>query len=133
MNETLKKRIEEAVRKYAQLFEQVGYDDDQIDTIKNAILYGSDLALQNQWIPVSEGLPKEGKCVLGLTNMEQMDGNILVVKLRDGIWWWQDGFVCGKDNLTGEKIYSSECSIGSVYTKNVTHWMEIPSLKGDEG
>ena len=81
-------------------------------------------ALQNQWISVEEALPECDKCNLAMYE----DGGIIVAKYENETWWWQDGFVVGR-NTEGDLMYSSSCKVPSGL---ITHWMSIPQLKGGE-
>ena len=111
MNEIIQKRIEEAAEKYSKKFEKVGYDDDQIDTIEEAIIYGATFALHNQWISVDEALPKVNELVFGCVNDEGIPQAVGTAYYDEyGGWHYSD---------------EEEISL-------ITHWMSIPSLKGDE-
>lgn len=76
-----------------------------------------DFTLENQWIPVKEGLPENRRNVLILLD----DGDIRVGYHSDK-WYWCDGFVSSK-KPNGDCNYTSSVSI-----KCVTHWMPIPKL-----
>ena len=132
--EQIEKAAEECVIKHFPAYKDKDYvlRDEKIKYFSRLFIDGVNWSLEHLLISVEDELPKENHCVLGITDMDSMDGNILVVKLKEGIWWWQDGFVCGKDNLTGENIYSSECSVGSIKIGGITHWMEIPKIGGKE-
>lgn len=78
----------------------------------------------NNWIPVTERLPKK-------------DGRYLVVKSLCGKTQWQDVLSFAKDGtkvsayeLAGETnvwyFYDSE--YGHIPTNNVTHWMPLPEM-----
>ena len=85
----------------------------------------------NEWIPVSERLPKK-------------DGRYLVVKLLFDKTQWQDVLRFAKDgaktspyDLAGQTNvwYRYDSEYGDVPTDNVTHWMPLPEMpelpKGD--
>lgn len=77
---------------------------------------------KNQWISVEEALPECDKCHLAMYE----DGGIIVAKYENETWWWQDGFVVGR-NTDGDLMYSSSCKVPSGL---ITHWAPIPSLEG---
>lgn len=125
MNTILQKRIEEAAKKTACpqcVFNDGGTcnnDDDckLFDDFVGLMTF----ALQNQWISVEEALPKCDKYHLAMYE----DGGIIVAKYKNETWWWQDGFVVGR-NTEGDLMYSSSCEVPSGL---ITHWMPIPEMK----
>lgn len=128
MNTILQKRIEEAAKKNACpqcVFNDGGTcnNDDDCKLLNDFVVLMT-FALQNQWISVEEALPECDKCHLAMYE----DGGIIVAKYENETWWWQDGFVVGR-NTEGDLMYSSSCKVPSGL---ITHWMQIPQLKGGE-
>lgn len=110
MNEILQKRIEEAAENHEQCYnvgEEHGYLYTHKGDIKEAVIYGADFALQNQWISVEEALPEEDEQVIAMSEF----GDIERMKYHNKAFYHLKGSII-KD---GEKI---------------THWNEIPSLEG---
>lgn len=110
MNPILQKRIEEAAENHEQCYnvgEEHGYLYTHKGDIKEAVIYGATFALQNQWISVEEALPKDKTKVF------------VIVKTPVGI-------VHRADYHINDYWYMSRYSPEEI----VTHWMEIPSLKG---
>lgn len=103
MNEILKKRIDDAAQAIAPF--------NRMSQKRDFFVKGATFALQNQWISVEEALPKERELVF----MRCKNNDIITfgVGVYEGTKdeWYEDG-------------------IG--YVINVTHWTEIPSLKGGE-
>lgn len=128
MNEILQKRIEEEAKKYCQDKNYILPDDTELSlealTAIDAYIEAANFALKNQWISVEEALPKCDKCHLAMYE----DGGIIVAKYENETWWWQDGFVVGR-NTDGDLMYSSSCEVPCGL---ITHWMPIPQLKGGE-
>lgn len=120
MNEILQKRIEEAAEEYAKQFEQVGYDDDQIDTIEESVVYGSTFALQNQWISVEEALPEENRIIAKLSKSFCNNDNCYEILCRIAKEHVDLKHPDGYYDLCGENVPTSA----------ITHWMVIPSLEG---
>lgn len=129
MNEILQKRIEEKSKELGQMFfpdnmnvfARPNWEAGYIETACKEI---ANFALQNQWIPVSEALPKCDRCHLAMYE----DGGIIVAKYENETWWWQDGFVVGR-NTDGDLMYSSSCKVPSGL---ITHWMMIPTINKEE-
>ena len=115
MNKILQKRIEEAAKKYCQDKNYILPDDTELSlealTAIDAYIEGAKSILQNQWISVDEALPeKEGRYLCNyhhkFSNSDDECDCIDLGLFKDGKWY-----------------------IGN---NEVTHWMEIPSLKGGE-
>ena len=113
MNKILQKRIEEAAKKYCQDKNYILPDDTELSlealTAIDAYIEGAKSILQNQWISVDEALPeKEGRYLCNyhhkFSNSDDECDCIDLGLFKDGKWY-----------------------IGN---NEVTHWMEIPSLKG---
>ena len=118
MNTILQKRITEAAKDYSDH----NYIDEGVEV--PAFIEGADFALKNQWISVEEALPECDKCHLAMYE----DGGIIVAKYKNETWWWQDGYVVGR-NTDGDFMYSSSCKVPSSL---ITHWMSIPQIGGEE-
>lgn len=114
MNEILQKRIYEAAENHEQCYnvgEEHGYLYTHKGDIKEAVIYGADFALQNQWISVEEALP-------------EFKGNFsdyYIIRTEDG---WCDVTMYYR---TSEKEYW-----WNFEKVKVTHWMPIPEIKGGE-
>lgn len=99
MNEILRKRIEEAAKKYnARAYSP--FDDPyelsrQFERDRHCFKEGANYALQNQWISVSEALPQKDDLYFVLINSTHPQ----VTEFENGKWQGYD---------------------------NITHWMEIP-------
>ena len=122
MNTILQKRIEEAAKKTACpqcVFNDGGTcnnDDDckLFDDFVGLMAF----ALQNQWISVEEDLPPYDKTVIGMDYMPELA--------------WDDQtitFVHRSNNPNVVTDKNKFCVYPPTFCK-VTHWMEIPSLKG---
>lgn len=110
MNTVLQKRIEEAANKYAAKIEEQNPNSEAYDIDGNFIT-GATFALQNQWISVEEALP-------------EFEGNFsdyFLVRTERG-WCMVTMYY-----RTSEKEYW-----WNLEKTKVTHWMQIPSLKGGE-
>lgn len=113
MNTILQKRIEEAARIER---EQCREDNNEIwrgnptyNDVEASFIKGATFTLQNQWISVEEALPPK----------EDNDSSITVlIHCRKG-WYGIDYYIYKHD------VWRNNGN-------NVTHWMEIPSLKGGE-
>lgn len=121
MNTILQKRIEKAAHQYIQ---SDAVEPENMQLAFGDFINGAMWALQNQWISVEKALPEYDRCCLAMYE----DGGIIVAKYEDKDWWWQDGFVVGR-NSQGDLMYSSSCKVPDGL---ITHWMEIPSLEGGE-
>lgn len=114
MNEILQKRIEEKSKELGQMFfpdnmnvfARPNWEAGYIETACKEI---ANFALQNQWIPVEEALPDVDEQVIAMSEF----GDIERMKYHNKAFYHLKGSII-KD---GEKI---------------THWMNIPQLKGDE-
>ena len=116
MNTILQKRIEEAARDIAELCPDCDLHCKGPNPCIPKIIYEklieiADFSLQNQWISVEEALPeKEGRYLCNyhhkFSNSDDECDCIDLGLFKDGKWY-----------------------IGN---NEVTHWMEIPSLKGGE-
>lgn len=115
MNTILQKRIDEAADAYSQ---------GKPYSYEQGFLQGCEWLLKNQWISVEEALPECDKCHLAMYE----DGGIIVAKYKNETWWWQDGYVVGR-NTDGDFMYSSSCKVPSSL---ITHWMSIPQIGGEE-
>ena len=120
MNTILQKRIEEVAENHEQCYnvgEEHGYLYTHKGDIKEAVIYGADFALQNQWISVEEALPTERD-----KEDEQYSTNVFA-RTKDCIRYAYYDF-----------YNESWCSVegGYRFGGDVTHWMPIPSLKGGE-
>jgi hypothetical protein len=118
--EIYQKRIVEAAENHEQCYnvgEEHGYLYTHKGDIKEAVIYGADFALQNQWISVSEALPTERD-----KEDEQYSTNVFV-RTKDCIHYAYYDF-----------YNESWCSVegGYRFGGDVTHWMPIPSLEGGE-
>lgn len=115
MNTILQKRIEEAAKEER---EQCREDNNEIwrgnptyNDVEASFIKGATFALQNQWISVEKALPEDTE--LYFVAYKAMD----VVLYSTGCYeakfkeWYVDGYG---------------------YNADVTHWMQIPSLKGGE-
>lgn len=126
MNKILQKRIRKAAIK--NLEKNQGKEFNSVSEEQCFRVYafedGVNWALQNQWIPVGEALPECDRCCLAMYE----DGGIIVAKYEDRDWWWQDGFVVGR-NTDGDLMYSSSCKVPSGL---ITHWMMIPTINKEE-
>ena len=120
MNEILQKRIKEVAEQYAYTnWENDDYHEgaeegmpfDPIGYLEKCFKKAATFALQNQWISVEEGLPKEGELVF--MKCKNNDINTFCSGVYEGIKdeWNEDG-------------------VG--YVDNVTHWMPIPELTENE-
>ena len=117
INKVLQNRIEEAAEKHEQCYnvgEEHGYLYTHKGDIKEAVIYGATLALQNQWISVEEALPEI---------KEHFMSEDVLCKYSDGSM----GFDYLKENIFGQQRFEHECE-----ESVVTHWMLIPQLKGGE-
>lgn len=114
MNAILQKRIEEAAEAIAPF--------NRMSQKRDYFVKGCEWMLKNQWISVEEALPECDKCHLAMYE----DGGIIVAKYKNETWWWQDGYVVGR-NTDGDLMYSSSCKVPSGL---ITHWAPIPSLEG---
>ena len=102
MNPILQKRIEEAAREC----------DYQYEKEERAFISGGNYALKNQWISVEEALPEE----------DFNDGyRFVFVRIKIN----EDTFIFDSDYIRNKKWELHP-------NANVTHWMEIPSMKGAE-
>lgn len=109
MNTTLQQRIEEAARNYASYL--IGEDQNQQPLIDIFIRMAT-FVLQNQWISVEEALPEE----------DFNDGyRFVFVRIKIN----EDTFIFDSDYIRNKKWELHP-------NANVTHWMEIPSMKGAE-
>ena len=111
MNEILQKRIEEKSKELAQKYfpnEMNVWARKNLEAqyVESACKEIATFALQNQWISVEEGLPKEGELVF--MKCKNNDINTFCSGVYEGIKdeWNEDG-------------------VG--YVDNVTHWMPIPN------
>lgn len=112
---TQEERIEKAAKKYCQDKNYILPDDTKLSlealTAIDAYIEGGKNSLQNQWISVDEGLPKESGDYLVIvkqsSDSEAYFHEISTYNATDNIWFY-----------VGKLI--------------VTHWMPIPSLKGGE-
>ena len=121
MNIILQKRIEEAAEKYAYTnWENDDYHEgveegmpfDPIGYLEKCFKKAATFALQNQWIPVEEALPEE-----------DIPNCFVTYKTLDMVFYSTGSYE--KDN--------DEWYVDSVgFNVKVTHWMQIPSLKGGE-
>jgi len=116
MNEILQKRIEEKSKELAQKYfpnEMNVWARKNLEAqyVESACKEIATFALQNQWISVEEGLPKEGELVF--MKCKNNDINTFCSGVYEGIKdeWNEDG-------------------VG--YVDNVTHWMPIPELTENE-
>jgi hypothetical protein len=123
MNEIIQKRIEEAASHYllhehksplneilhqCDLKTEMQYHRD----IEQAYIEGGKNSLQNQWISVEEALPEEEfddgyKFVFVIVKIDEETSCYDTDYIRNGKWEFHDA-------------------------DKVTHWAEIPSLKGGE-
>jgi hypothetical protein len=118
MNEILQKRIEEKSKELAQKYfpnEMNVWARKNLEAqyVESACKEIATFALQNQWISVEEALPDVDGHSYSKPVLVMSDTNELLV-------------------ATYSKIYDKWNSIGplSYHRLVVTHWMEIPSLKG---
>lgn len=128
MNTILQNRIEEAAKKYCRDKNYILPDDTELSlealTAIDAYIEAAKSILQNQWISVEEALPPRTYFLDG----KESDKSIYVlVRYKNGavtsawycyctkVWY----FAIGRK---GDNSIHSE----------ITHWMEIPSLKGGE-
>lgn len=130
MNEILQKRIEEKSKELGQIFfpdnmnvfARPNWEAGYIETACKEI---ASFALQNQWISVDEALPPKQKTTKG----EELEQSIPVfVRDNEGNYtsaWYSFYGKCWYMAF-GEAFLKQ-----SIYSK-ITHWMEIPSLKGGE-
>ena len=107
MNEILQNRIEKAKKEYEDSLALPKWDIKEIHGID--FMNGATFALQNQWISVDEALPDEDEQVIVMSEI----GTVEQMKYHNKAFYHLKGSII-KD---GEKI---------------THWIEIPSLKGYE-
>ena len=108
MNTILQKRIEAAT---TFLFKQRGLD-------KESCRQAMDYILSNQWISVDEGLPEKRQDVL-----------VAVLDTKSNTYFF------GFDNIdddNGEFLRDKNGFAIENDSHKITHWMEIPSLKGGE-
>lgn len=114
MNKILQQKIEGAARGFNQ---KEGIPYALIGHVFNAFMEGADFALQNQWISVEEALPPERD-----EEDEQYSTNVFA-RTKDCIRYAYYDF-----------YNESWCSVegGYRFGGDVTHWMPIPSLEGDE-
>lgn len=125
MNEILQKRIEEAAENHEQCYnvgEEHGYLYTHKGDIKEAVIYGADFALQNQWISVVEALPEENRIIAKLSksfcNKDDCYEILNRIKKEYIDLRHPDGYY----DLCGENVPTSA----------ITHWMPIPQLEGGE-
>lgn len=107
MNKILQQRIEEAA---TFLFKQRGLD-------KESCRQAMDYILANQWISVDEALPEADK--------HGYSEKVLVRQKFN-----PDDIVVATYNHNAKKW--NHISPITIHDLQVTHWMEIPSLKGGE-
>lgn len=131
MNTILQKRIEEVEKKIIQeRVKSFRYENGmELEPLIKTFLekigtvffeHGISFALQNQWISVEEALPPYDKAVIGMDYMPELT--------------WDDQtiiFVHRSDNPNVVTDKNKFCVYPPSFCK-VTHWMEIPSLEGDE-
>ena len=123
INKVLQNRIEEAAEKHEQCYnvgEEHGYLYTHKGDIKEAVIYGATLALQNQWISVEEALPPYDKAVIGMDYMPELT--------------WDDQTIIFVHRSNNPEVVTDKnkfCVYPPSFCK-VTHWMPIPSLEGDE-
>lgn len=124
MEALIKKRIEQAAREIVELSQFLS----DFPHDKESVVYGAlEMAkwlLSHQWISVEEAFPECDKCHLAMYE----DGGIIVAKYKNETWWWQDGYVVGR-NTDGDFMYSSSCKVPSSL---ITHWMMIPTINKEE-
>lgn len=114
MNTILQQRIEEAAKKVSDVCEPCDYGDPFCASCHRPYMYDAakkmgEVILNNQRISVEEALPEEDEQVIAMSEF----GDIERMKYHNKAFYHLKGNII-KD---GEKI---------------THWMEIPSLKGGE-
>lgn len=120
MNTILQQRIEEAAKEIGKKFYFIGMNPNKA-AYEAAIQMGNKI-LQNQWISVDEELPTEKR---------------IIAKLSKSF--------CGKDNcyeilhhIAKEHIDLKhpdgyyDCCGENVPMSAITHWMQIPTLKGEK-
>ena len=132
MNPILQKRIEEAANMTVQnLYDYAkqtrnpkvsAYSEGYLDAIdvQGDFLFreGANYALSNQWISVDEGLPEKRQDVL-----------VAVLDTKSNTYFF------GFDNIdddNGEFLRDKNGFAIENDSHKITHWMEIPSLKGGE-
>lgn len=110
MNTILQKRIEEAAKEIGKKFYFVGMNPNEA-AYKAAIQMGNKI-LQNQWIPVKEELPEKDipNCFVAYRAIDMVLYSTGSYE-KDNDEWYVDGFG---------------------FNAEVTHWMEIPKLNGNE-
>jgi hypothetical protein len=113
MNTILQKRIKEAAKKYCQNKNYILPDDTELSlealTAIDAYIEAAKSILKNQWISVEEALP------------ESIAQRVLIVNYNFPFDVYFGRYEYGKWIIEGE-------------SENlwITHWAEIPSLKGGE-
>ena len=125
MNEILQKRIEEAAIKVSDVCEPCDYGDPFCGSCHRPYMYDAakkmgEVILNNLWISVEEALPTYDKAVIGMDYMPELawdDQTIIFVHRSNN-----------PDVVTDKNKF---CVYPPRFCK-VTHWMEIPSLKGGE-
>ena len=85
------------------------------EKIEKAVIYGATFALQNQWISVDEALPKDFEKVF-----------FRAVGKNDAVCYGT-GYVAKEDWYTDIQSIEQDR-----FKFEITHWMPIPELKGDE-
>ena len=101
------KDLEKEAESYAQGYADVGYDEDQIASVRDAFIDGAKWADQHPaWISVDERKPNDGQVVL----IYSKGGDVCVTCYKNG------AFNCSP-------LFQAI---------NVTHWMEIIPPQGKE-
>lgn len=117
MNEILKKRIEEAAKRYNARAYSPFSDPYELSREFERDCYcfkeGATFALQNQWISVDEALPEKN--------------TMCFVRKETEI-----GIIYDADYIDYEGKWFFNSNRTSIKSMVITHWMHIPSLKGGE-
>ena len=110
MNEIYKQRIEKYSEEY--VFENCERER-EVPLVKDAYQNGWHNALQNQWISVEEALPEKN--------------TMCFVRKETEV-----GIIYDADYIDCEGKWFFNFNRTSINSMVITHWMQIPSLKGGE-
>lgn len=119
MNEILLKRIAKEAHKYIQ---SDAVEPENMQLAFGDFINGAKWILKNQWISVKEALPTENRILAKLSSSFCGREDYLEILHRIPI---------EMVDLKHPDGYYDSCG-ENVPTSAITHWMQIPSLKGGE-
>ena len=124
MNTILQKRIEEVAENHEQCYnvgEEHGYLYTHKGDIKEAVIYGADFALQNQWISVEEALPEYDEDVFVR----------FISRFPNNTDEFEVGY-CTRWRTLDESVKTDSKGFSIIGDMEITHFMPIPEMKGGE-